>query len=109
MDAVNFVKILRRMKNEDTWKTYELLLLNDTDSPSPEDAVNSIEAWAKEHLAKTRQSEFLKQWPNAEIDCQGVIVVDPCDVDKTIRAKEGDCYNGNCDECRRDFWSQEVK
>lgn len=107
MDAVNFVKILRRMKNEDTWEIYESLLLNGTDSP--EDAINSIEAWAKEHPAKTRQSEFLKQWPNAKIDCKGVIVVDPCDVDETLRGKYGGCYYTDCDKCRREFWLQEVK
>ena len=43
-----------------------------------------------------------------EIDCQGVIAIDPCDLDSTMHGKDGDCYNGNCDECRLDFWTQEV-
>lgn len=107
MDAVNLIKILRRMRNEDTWKIYELLFLYSTDSP--EDAVASIEMWAKEHPAKTRQSVFLEQWPNAEIDCQDIITIDPCDLDKTIRGPSGNCYYADCDECRLEYWSKDIE
>lgn len=70
--------------------------------------IATVEQWVKEHPRKTRQSVFLEQWPNAKIDCQGVIAIDPCDLDKTLYKKEGDFYNGNCYECRREFWLQEV-
>lgn len=33
----------------------------------PEEAVKIIEKWAKEHPKKTRQSEFLKKFPEAPI------------------------------------------
>ena len=60
--------------------------------------------WAEEHPVKTRQSVFLEQWPNAEINCQGVIAIDPCDLDKKMH-----CSFADCDECRLDFWTKEVE
>ena len=72
-------------------------------------SVAVVEKWSEEHPRKTRQSEFLKQWPKAEFDCQGVIAIDPCDVDKTMHGEDGNCYNGNCDDCRFEFWLQEVE
>lgn len=65
--------------------------------------------WSKEHSRKTRQSAFLEQWPNAELDSNGVIVIDPCDINKTIYREDNGCYNNNCDDCRREFWTQEVE
>lgn len=74
-----------------------------------EQVVGIVEKWSATHPIKTRQSVFLEQWPNAEIDCQGVIAIDPCDIDKTTRGKSGNCYHDDCDECRLEFWTQEVK
>ena len=65
--------------------------------------------WAEEHPVKTRQSVFLEHWPNAKIDCQGVIAIDPCDLDKTMHVPSRNCYHGDCDECRLDFWTKEVE
>lgn len=73
------------------------------------DAVAIVEKWSKEHPCKTRQSVFLEQWPNAELDSNDVIVIDPCDIDKTIYRKDNGCYNRKCDDCRRGFWMQEVE
>lgn len=74
-----------------------------------EQIVRTVEGWSEEHPRKTRQSVFLEQWPKAEFDCQGVIAIDPCDVDKTMHGEDGDCYNGNCNDCRRKFWLQAVE
>lgn len=71
--------------------------------------ISIVEKWAKEHPRKIRQDLFLKQWPNAEMDCQGVIAIDPCDLDKTMQGPSGDCYHADCDKCRLDFWLKEVK
>lgn len=68
--------------------------------------VRLVEEWSAEHPRKTRQDLFLEQWPNAEIDCQGVIAIDPCDIDNTMRGKSGNCYYDDCDECRLEFWTQ---
>lgn len=71
--------------------------------------INIVEQWAKEHPVKTRQSEFLKQWPNAELDCEGVITIDPCEIDKTMYGKYKGCSNGDCGDCSRDFWLAEIE
>ena len=42
-----------------------------------EKTVKAVEEWAAAHPAKTRQSEFLKQWPNAELDREGLIIICP--------------------------------
>lgn len=78
------------------------------DTVDPEVLVRDVERWAAAHPLKTRQNAFLKQWPEAEIDCQGVLVIEPCCLDKTISGKKT-CYNINCDDCRREFWMPEVE
>lgn len=40
--------------------------------------------WCKEHPVKTRQSEFLKMFPNAEVASFGVINICPTKIDTTI-------------------------
>lgn len=73
------------------------------------DQIAIVEKWSAAHPRKTRQSVFLEQWPNAELDSNGVIVIDPCDINKTIYRKDNGCYNNKCDDCRREFWMQEVE
>lgn len=70
--------------------------------------VELLEEWSAAHPRKTRQSVFLEQWPEAEIDCEGALVIDPCDLDKT-ELEKGACYHRSCDDCRREFWMQEVE
>lgn len=50
---------------------------------------------------KTRQSEFLKMFPNAQMD-DGVVAACPSRVDKNFNC----CLP--CDDCRKDFWLAEV-
>ena len=66
-----------------------------------------VEHWANEHPVKTRQSEFLKQWPNAKIGSEGTVAIDPCIFDTTVRNRR--CIATSCTECRREFWMQEVE
>ena len=73
----------------------------------PEEAVEIAEKWAKEHPAKTRQSEFLKQWPDARIKkADGLPMASPCDLDDKLADK---CKGIPCPECRRKFWLAEVE
>lgn len=65
-----------------------------------------VEQWAKEHPVKTRQSEFLKMFPNAVVMTGGVLCIRPCDVDNTIKNL---CKTTNCGICRRDFWLKEIE
>ena len=74
--------------------------------------VRTVEQWAKEHPVKTRQSEFLKQWPDAEIGDDGHPSVDPCQLHKemaNVEVHDGYCNKYGCDECRRDFWLKEIE
>lgn len=105
MDVVTFLQERLRMAKSGAY----VPSLDDTTEQNISDVVNVIETWSENNPIRTRQSVFLEQWPNAEIDCQGVIAIDPCDLDKTMHGKDGDCYNGNCDECRLAFWTQEVE
>ena len=71
-----------------------------------------VEKWAKEHHVKTRQSEFLKKWPDAKIGDDGLPTVAPCQLNIELLQCESqdDCEGrGVCDKCRRDFWLKEIK
>ena len=71
-----------------------------------------VEQWAKEHPEKTRQSEFLKQWPDAEIGDDGYPSVAPCQLYKDMEEKDENgvcCKNCGCGICRRDFWLKEIE
>ena len=71
-----------------------------------------VEKWAKAHPIKTRQSEFLKQWPDAEIGDDGLPSVAPCQLYKDMEEKDENgvcCKNCGCGICRRDFWLKEIE
>lgn len=74
--------------------------------------VDVVEQWSKEHPVKTRQSEFLKQWPDAEIGDDGYPSIAPCQLYKDMEEKDENgvcCKNCGCTECRRDFWLKEIE
>lgn len=52
---------------------------------------------------KTRQSEFLKMFPNAGLK-EGVMDICPLILDKSAK-----CFKANCRVCQKDFWLAEVK
>lgn len=65
--------------------------------------------------AKTRQSEFLKIYPNAEINgFTGAIAILPCEMDRSLdldgkRCKKYADSTSECDECAKDYWEEEVE
>ena len=74
--------------------------------------VETVEQWVKEHPVKTRQDEFFKQWPDAEIGYDGLPTVAPCQLNIELLQCESqdDCEErGVCDKCRRDFWLNEIE
>lgn len=71
-----------------------------------ESLVEAVEAWAAKHPRKTRQSKFLKQWPDAMVYSDGVLDIYPCILEKARRCDK--CNNG-CTECRHEFWNQVVE
>lgn len=75
---------------------------------SVQDMVQKVEQWAKEHPVKTRQSEFLKRFPNADLTR-----LQPCMIEKDKRPMWCGKYadfgaNCCCDECRYAYWNEEV-
>ena len=106
MDAVEFLKQYSRMV------AFGVQPFKVPSNLPYEEIVSRVEKWAKEHPVKTRQSEFLKQWPDAEIGDDGYPSVAPCQLNVELLQCESqkDCEDrGVCAECRRDFWLKEIK
>lgn len=108
MDALGFIKAIKQMlsagaNNSTVQKYISAYKKNDC-----EGMVKAAEQWAAKHPIKTRQSEFLKLFPNAPIYTNTHnVALDPCLVDTTLR---GHCPTGRgCDICRREFWLAEVE
>lgn len=70
-----------------------------------EKAVQIVEEWAKDHPVKTRQSEFLKMFPDARVNDDGILCFLPCCIEDSLRDK---CGSRNCGYCRKVYWSEEV-
>lgn len=117
MDAVNFLKEKERMCKTcgscilcPAWMD-DGCLVNVRSGASPEQQINLVKVWAEQHHAKTRQDVFLEQYPEAEIDLNGLLEVCPAPIFLSHRGKRGGCsdFHKNCVECRREFWLQEVE
>lgn len=106
MDAVKFVEERRRMFAV-TGENPKYSLFNM--STCAEDVVKEVEEWSAAHPRKTRQSVFLEQWPEAEIDKCGCLMPCPLTVSAEHRNRHGDCTTLVCSGCRRKFWMQEVE
>lgn len=117
MDALEFLKEYKRMCDQVDCEDCPLHSDGGCDTPiifskpmySLRECVAAVEQWSKEHPRKTRQSEFLKQWPNAKMNpVIGTVDVSPCCLDKSLldecREHASDCY-----DCRRKYWLQEVE
>lgn len=76
-----------------------------------EKTVAAVEQWSKEHPRKTRQSEFLERYPEAQIDDNDVLSVCPAVISPSHRKDGGGCFNihKKCTDCRRQFWMQEAE
>lgn len=121
MDAVEFLKEKNRMCNtfnlcdgggyKETCKLYkEGLTCADYTNDYPEEAVEIVERWAKEHPRKTRQSEFLKLFPRVSMTADGIIAFCPDSMDSEFECphKTRDSIDPICGECRREYWLEEV-
>ena len=121
MDAVEFLREKVRMCNENSTCNQCELYKSEIDCTGisckkwmeeyPEDAVAFVEQWAAEHPAKTRQSMFLEQYPEARLMQDGVLAICPIAISSAYRGEDGSCANPSekCDDCRREFWLAEVE
>lgn len=115
MDAVEFCKTVNRLcRNHDCnvcpvkekWRC--MVVFDDTSIRNIKETISKVEKWVKEHPANTRQSEFLKRFPNADLTR-----LQPCMIEKDKRPMWCGKYadfgaNGCCDECRYAYWNEEV-
>lgn len=68
--------------------------------------VDIVIKWAKDHPVKTRQSEFLKLFPNAPKSGR---VLDICPQNLNIDYMPPKrCENISCGACKTDYWNEEV-
>lgn len=118
MDALEFLKEERRMCNSFNIGCVKCPLGDIGCCVSPEETdeefekeIAIVERWSKEHPRKTRQSVFLEQYPETQIDDTGVLNVCPAIISPAHRINGGGCthYRQRCSECRREFWMQKVE
>ena len=109
MDAIEFIKQLRRMDEKGVPKNRFIYLRVGRETDSPEDVVAEVEEWAKMNPVKTRQSVFLEQYPEAEIDECGYLMLSPKRISADCRNRYGNCTSRLCSDCRCEFWMQEVE
>lgn len=115
MDAVEFLKAKNRMCRECGYlpgDCFECPIGNDgggcqagvfeNQKVTEEELVAIVEKWSAEHPTKTRQSEFLKMFPDA-----APLGISPCRIDINMAGSE--CCNKSCAKCRREYWNQEVE
>lgn len=108
MDAVRFVEARRRMLAM-TGENPKHSMFN-MGTPA-EEVVREVEEWATAHPRKTRQSVFLEQWPEAELDTNGAVAICPTILSSEYRSANKRCKHPGtaCSDCRREFWMQEVE
>lgn len=117
MDAVEYLKTLRRMCHCECLKCEfgkrsGSVSCNVWQKNHPEEAVAIAEKWAAEHPAKTRQSVFLEQYPEARLSEDGILLICPRTISAEYRDEDGTCNigkYGTCADCRREFWLAEVE
>jgi hypothetical protein len=99
MDAVKFIEERNRMCGtmSEVWGVDAAQIVKNT------------EEWSAAHPRKTRQSVFLEQYPEAEIDKCGCLMLCPKRISADCRNRYGNCTNRVCSDCRREFWMQEVE
>ena len=107
MDAVEYLKTKRKMCETFQSCCINCTLKGDCGMPTdPEGNVKAVEEWAKEHQPKTRQSEFLKMFPKANVLGEAMNIR-PCDVDTD--AFKGCANFITCFHCMRKYWSEEIE
>lgn len=105
MDAVEFLDKVDRLSKRGS--TEEKARYNDYRTSGDNTwAVTFVEQWAAEHPIKTRQSEFLKHYPDARILAHGCLNVCPMNV---FSDTDINCNAQPCIECKKAFWLAEVE
>ena len=115
MDAVKYLKEMHRMCNGANCCECPLYANNNgknvnckiLEREHAKEAVSIVEKWSAENPAKTRQSEFLKMFPNAKLDYNGIIMICPVKIEQHKEAEF--CPGTFCTDCRKNYWLEEVE
>lgn len=108
MDAVKFLEERKRMfKNGNPVPGLNIDITYDSKK-----VVKIVEEWSAAHPQKTRQDVFLKQYPEARLDDNGVLSLCPSVISLSYRKDNGGCLDSNkyrgCAICRKEFWTKVV-
>ena len=121
MDALEFLKEKKRMCNaysdpyngccDCPFVESCCVISNITPDEDLKKMITVVEQWSKDHPRKTRQSVFLEQYPEAEIDANGLVRLCPMSISAAHRDSDGECNYPErlCRDCRREFWMQDVE
>lgn len=118
MDAIEFIKERQRL-----CQTYvccskcpagncnDRCIFNTASGYGAAEQIRLLEEWSAAHPLRTRQNEFLKQYPEAALDENGVISICPNGLSLAYRNSSGGCNNldSTCVDCRRGFWLKEIE
>lgn len=78
-----------------------------------EEIVDIVEKWSTEHPVKTRQDKLLEHYPDFKIGTQGFVNLSPCFVEPSrfIKDDTSPCINADmdCQECKREYWMEEIE
>lgn len=118
MDAVEFFKTVNRLCENQSCRecpvckegvcmVMNMVRLDGGLVESIEETISKVEQWAKDHPVKTRQSEFLKMFPDSRFDGNGVLCIEPCCIELS-RYRFSECSKKDCENCRREYWLAEV-
>lgn len=114
MDAIEFIKEKERMCKAygscflcPAWLDERCIVVMRSGF-APEQQIITVKEWAAAHPRKTRQSVFLDKYPNATVNAKGLVDIWPCAVEKNIQNARY-CNSLSCEDCRREFWMQEVE
>ncbi len=113
MDAVKFIKESKRLcKAQESCNKCVVKIggccITDifAEENLAEKTVAIVEQWAKDHPVKTRQSKFLKMFPEVPMK-DDVIDICPATVVNELKNAEH-CNHILCEDCRKTFWLIEV-
>ena len=117
MDAVEFLVERKRLCGSYKgcvgcpFGAAECVVRDMTSEHTCERIVTAVEQWSKEHPRKTRQSVFLKQYPQARVCTEGVLNICPALISSAYRGDDGrrSQISKGCAACCREFWMQEVE
>ena len=118
MDALEFFKARKRMCEATKCASCKLCHMQGGCSIAPENeeidagkgAIAIVDQWAAEHPVKTRQSEFLKMFPNVPLNDKGQPSFCPKLLDTAYQPVGRCCLDVDiCQRCMDNFWGQEVE